>query len=77
MIGLLPALCGGGGCADMERFGRAGEGFPRGFMRLAHGIPSRDAFTNPFNALDPGDLRRAGRLRADAEGQSGARRTRT
>ena len=59
MIGPLPALSGGGGCADMERFGRAEEGFPRGFMRLAHGIPSRDAFTNPFNALDPGSLQRA------------------
>ena len=59
MIGLLPAPCGGGGCADMERFGRAGEGFPHGFMRLAHGIPSRDAFTNPFDAPDPGGLHRA------------------
>ena len=46
VIGPLSALCGGEGCADMERFGRAEEGFPRGFMRLAHGIPSRDAFTN-------------------------------
>ena len=27
MIGLPSAPCGGGGCADMERFGRAGEGF--------------------------------------------------
>ena len=59
VIDLLPALCGGEGCADMERFGRAEEGFPRGFMRLAHGIPSRDAFTNPFNAPDPGGLERA------------------
>ena len=59
MIGLLSALRGGGGCADMERFGRTGEGFPRGSMRLAHGIPGRDAFPNPFNAPDPGGLRRA------------------
>ena len=43
----------------MERFGRAEEGFPRGFMRLAHGIPSRDAFLNPFNVPDPAGLRRA------------------
>ena len=56
MIGPLPALCGCGGCADMERFGRVEKGFPRGFMCLAHGIPSRDAFTNPFNAPDPGGL---------------------
>ena len=59
MIGLLSALRSGEGCADMERFGRAGEGFPRGFMRLAHGIPSHDAFSNPFNALNPGGLQRA------------------
>ena len=59
MIGLLSALSGGEGCADMERFGRAKEGFLRGFMRLAHGIPSRDALTNPFDAPDPGGLRRA------------------
>ena len=56
MIGLLSAPCGGGGCADMERFGRAKEGFPRGLMRPAHGIPSRDAFSNLFNALDSGGL---------------------
>ena len=59
VIGLLPALSGGEGCADMERFGRAEEGFPRGLMRLAHGIPSRDAFANPFNAPDPGGLQQA------------------
>ena len=59
MIGLLSALCGGEGCADMERFGRAKEGFLRGFMRLEHGIPSHDAFTGLFNALDPGGLQRA------------------
>ena len=27
-------------------------------MRLAHGIPGRDAFPNPFNAPDPGGLQR-------------------
>ena len=59
MTGLPSAPCGGGGCADMERFGRAKEGFPRGFMRPAHGIPSRDACPNPFNAPDPAGLRRA------------------
>ena len=35
------------------------EGFPRGFMRLAHGIPSRNSFPNPFNVPDPAGLRRA------------------
>ena len=59
MIGFLSPPYGGGGCVGMERFGRAGEGFPRGFMRLAHGIPSRAARPNPFNAPDPGGLQRA------------------
>ena len=60
MIGFPSAPCGGGGCADMGRFGRAGERFPCGFMRPAHdGIPCRDAFINLFNTPDPGGLRRA------------------
>ena len=59
MIGLLSSLCGGEGCTDMERFGRAREKFLHSFMRLPHGIPSHDAFTNLFNALDPGGLQRA------------------
>ena len=58
MIALLSTLCGGEGCADMERFGRAKEPFLRRFMVLAHGIPSHDAFSDLFNALDPGGLQR-------------------
>ena len=56
MIALLSTLCGGEGCADMERYGRAKEGFLRRFMGLKHGIPSHDAFSDLFNALDPGGL---------------------
>ncbi len=55
-IALLSVLCGGEGCADMERFGRAKKGFLRRFLMLKHGIPSHDAFSDPFNALDPGGL---------------------
>ena len=40
----------------MERYGRAKEGFLRRFMGLKHGIPSHDAFSDLFNALDPGGL---------------------
>ncbi len=56
MIALLSALCGGEGCVDMETFGRAKERFLRSFMTLRHGIPSHDAFSNLFNALDPAGL---------------------
>ena len=59
MTGLLSPLCGGEGCTDMERFSRAKEKFLRSFMRLSHGIPSHDAFTNLFNALDPDGLQQA------------------
>ena len=58
MIALLSVLCGGEGCTDMERFGRAKESFLRGFMTLKHGVPSHDAFSNLFNALEPKGLQR-------------------
>ena len=56
LIALLSALSGGEGCVDMEGFGRAKEGFLRQFLRLEHGIPSHDAFSNLFRALDPDAL---------------------
>ena len=55
-IALLSTLCGGEGCVDMELFGRAKEAFLRRFMRLEHGIPSHDAFSNLFRMLDPDGL---------------------
>ena len=58
-IGMLGAARGGEGCVDMARFGRSKPEFPRRFMTLDHGIPSRDAFSDLFNALDPGGLRDA------------------
>ena len=58
MIALLSMLCGGEGCTDMERFGRAKESFLRGFMTLKHGVPSHDAFSNLFNALELQGLQR-------------------
>lgn len=56
VIALLSVLCGGEGCVDMEQFGRAKEPFLRRFMVLKHGIPSHDAFSDLFNALDPDSL---------------------
>ncbi len=58
MIALLSVLCGGEGCADMERFERAKESFLRRFLVLKHGIPGHDAFSDLFNALDPGGLQK-------------------
>ncbi len=53
MIALLSVLCGGEGCHDMSLFGRSKEKFLRRFMALEYGIPSHDAFSDLFNALDP------------------------
>ena len=59
MIGLLCVLCGGEGCCDMALFGRSKEAFLRRFMTLEHGIPSHDAFSDLFNALDPENFQQA------------------
>ena len=56
MIALLSTLSGGEGCVDMETFGRMKESFLRRFMELKHGIPSHDAFSDLFKALDPEGL---------------------
>ena len=53
MIGLLSTMCGGEGCCDMALFGRTKREFLESFMTLKHGIPSHDAFSDLFNALDP------------------------
>ena len=53
MIGLLSTMCGGEGCSDMALFGRMKRDFLESFMKLEHGIPSHDAFSDLFNALDP------------------------
>ncbi len=56
LIALLSAGSGGEGCVDMKHFGRAKEGFLRQFLRLEHGIPSHDAFSNRCRARDPAGL---------------------
>ena len=56
MIGLPSVPCGGGAAPTWSALA-----VPRGkgdFMRLAHGIPGRDTFPNPFNTPDPGGLQR-------------------
>ena len=52
-VGLLCIMCGGEGCVDMSRFGQSKEEFLRQFMSPGHGIPSHDAFSDLFRALDP------------------------
>ena len=52
IIGLLSTLSGGETCSDMALYGRLKEDFLRRFLTLRHGIPSHDAFSDLFNALD-------------------------
>lgn len=58
MIGLLSTMSGGETCSDMALYGRIKEDFLRQFMRLEHGIPSHDAFSDLFNALDPANFQK-------------------
>ncbi len=53
MIALCSVLCGGQTATDMAEFARAKEPFLRGFLKLAHGLPSRDTFSRLFRLLDP------------------------
>ena len=53
MIRLLSTLCEGEGCSDMALFGHTKRAFLDSFMTLQPGIPSHDAFSDLFNALDP------------------------
>ncbi|MCY4190775.1 MAG: transposase family protein, partial [Rhodospirillaceae bacterium] len=53
MIALLCMICGSQTCTDMELFVRSKEVFLRRFMKLAHCIPSHDAFSSLFRVLDP------------------------
>jgi len=52
-------MCGGKTCTDMAIFGCAKERLLRSFMKLGHGIPSHDAFSDLFNQLDPDGMERA------------------
>ena len=53
MIALCTVLSGGQHAVDMARFAAAKEPFLRGFLKLAHGIPSHDTFSRLFRQLDP------------------------
>jgi hypothetical protein len=49
----------------MAEFGRAKRKFLRRFLKLSHGVPSHDTFSNVFRTLDPKALDAAfGRLTA-------------
>ena len=59
MIALCTILCGGQNGVDMAEFAKAKEPFLRGFLKLAHGVPSHDTFSRVFRQLDPDQFRAA------------------
>ena len=58
MIALLSTLCGGEGCADMERFGRRRSRFCAVSWCWRTAFRAMTPFSDLFNALDPGGLQR-------------------
>lgn len=55
-IALAATLAGAKACTDFEFFALGREDLLRQFLRLKHGVPSHDTFTNVFRALDPKGL---------------------
>ena len=53
MIALCSVICGGENTVDMADFAKAKQPMLRGFLRLAHGVPSHDTFSRLFRLLDP------------------------
>src|SRR6187200_1315861 len=52
VIALCAVVCGADSFEEVERFGKAREGWLRRFLTLEHGVPSHDTFTRVFAALD-------------------------
>ncbi len=56
MTALLTVMSGGETCADTVEYAEIKKKFLLGFMDLKHGAPSRDAFSDLFNSIDPLEL---------------------
>ena len=53
IIGICSVICGGEGFNDMETFGKAKQGWFKGFLDLPSGIPSHDTFNRVFSSINP------------------------
>lgn len=52
-IAFLAVLCGASNCSEMAEFGRTKLKFLKRFLKLRHGVPSHDTFSNVFRIIDP------------------------
>ena len=57
LIALCTVLCGGEDCTDMAEFARTKLEFLRSVLKLEHGAPSHDTFSQLFRLLDPEQFR--------------------
>ena len=57
IIAFCAVLCGGQGAVDMALFAKSKEGYLRGFLELANGLPSHDTFSRLFRRLEPDQFR--------------------
>ncbi|NPV66161.1 MAG: ISAs1 family transposase [Anaerolineae bacterium] len=53
VIAILGVICGADNWVDIERYGKAKQGWLASFLDLSHGIPSHDTFGRVFRWLDP------------------------
>jgi len=59
LLVLCAEVSGADGFVEIARWGEMNLGFLRRFLPFAHGVPSHDALTDLFNALDPDAFRDA------------------
>jgi len=52
-IAFLAVLCGATNCSEMAAFGRTKLKFLKRFLKLRHGVPSHDTFSNVLRIIDP------------------------
>lgn len=53
VVAFLAVLCGATNCSEMAEFGRTKLRFLRRFLKLKHGVPSHDTFSNVLRIIDP------------------------
>ena len=58
-IAMCAVLCGAQGSVDMGLFAKSKEPFLRGFLKLAHGVPSHDTFSRLFRMVEADQFRAA------------------